>query len=108
MKRGEFWTVAGAGYTGKPRPALIIQSNAFDGTGSLTMIPTTTYEIDAPAFRIPVAADRVSGLSQDCFLMLDKITTVKKHQIGAYIGRAPSATITQTNRALATFLGIAG
>jgi hypothetical protein len=31
MRRGEIWTVAaGAAYTGKPRPAVIVQDDRFD------------------------------------------------------------------------------
>lgn len=108
MRRGEFWTVAGAGYASKPRPALIIQSDVFDGTDSVTVVPTTTHAIDATTFRVPVAADRYSGLSQDCYLMLDKVTTIRRSQVGERIGRARSTTMSGANRVLAVFLGIAG
>jgi mRNA interferase MazF len=38
MKRGEIWTVSGGkAYAGKPRPAVILQDDSFDGTDSITL-----------------------------------------------------------------------
>ncbi len=55
MKRGEIWTLAGGGdYTGKPRPAVIVQDDSFDATASITICAFTTDPTDAPLFRIPI------------------------------------------------------
>ena len=55
MKRGEVWTVAGGpDYAGKPRPAIILQDDAFDATGSITICPFTTHSVDAPLVRLPI------------------------------------------------------
>jgi mRNA interferase MazF len=52
MKRGEIWTVSGGkDCAGKPRPAVIIQDDAFDGTDSITICAFTTDETEAPLFR---------------------------------------------------------
>lgn len=53
MRRGEVWTVSGAGYAGKPRPAVIVQDDRFDATASVTICAFTTDETDAPLFRFP-------------------------------------------------------
>lgn len=38
MRRGEIWTVSGGNdYAGKPRPAVILQDDGFDGTASVTI-----------------------------------------------------------------------
>ena len=55
MTRGEIWTVSGAGYAGKPRPAVIVQDDRFDGTESVTVCVFTTDETEAPLFRVPIA-----------------------------------------------------
>ncbi len=52
MKRGEVWTVSGAGYAGKPRPAVIVQDDRFDATASVTICVFTTDETEAPLFRL--------------------------------------------------------
>ena len=41
MKRGDLVTVALSGDYGKPRPALVIQSDLFDEHPSITILPVT-------------------------------------------------------------------
>ncbi len=53
MKRGEVWTVSGAGYAGKPRPAVIVQDDRFDATASVTVRVFTTDETEAPRSASP-------------------------------------------------------
>ena len=67
MTRGEVWTVSGAGYAGKPRPAVIVQDDRFDVTESITVCVFTTDETDAPLFRLPVtpSAEKACGKSPD-------------------------------------------
>jgi mRNA-degrading endonuclease toxin of MazEF toxin-antitoxin module len=46
MKRGEIWTVGGAkDFAGKPRPAVIVQEDSFDGTESITVCSFTTASL---------------------------------------------------------------
>ena len=57
MKRGEIWTVSATGYAGKPRPAVVVQSDHFDATASVTAICVfTTNETEAPLFRLPIGS----------------------------------------------------
>ena len=66
MRRGEIWTLSGGGsYTGKPRPAAIVQNDTWDATGSIC--PFTTDATEAP--RLPVEPSRQNGL-QSPFLAL--------------------------------------
>ena len=58
MTRGAVGTVSGTGYAGKPRPAVIVQDDRFDGTESITVCVFTTDETDAPLFRLPVTRER--------------------------------------------------
>ena len=109
MKRGEIWTVAGGrDYAGKPRPAVILQDDRFDGTDSITLCAFTTDPTDAPLFRLPVEPDERNGLHAACKLMVDKITTVPKAKLGARIGRLGDEDIVRLNRAVMVFLGMAG
>ncbi|HXF46306.1 MAG TPA: type II toxin-antitoxin system PemK/MazF family toxin [Burkholderiaceae bacterium] len=57
MRRGDFVTVAIRGDFGKPRPALIVQANQFDGLATLTVVPVTSTIVDAPLLRITVEPD---------------------------------------------------
>lgn len=108
MKRGEIWTVAGGGaYTGKPRPCVIVQDDAFDATHSLTICAFTSDPTDAPLFRIRVDADERNGLSATSSLMVDKITTVPKDKIGARVGHLSDEDLLRLNQAMIVFLGLA-
>jgi mRNA interferase MazF len=52
LKRGTIVVVAARGaYTGKPRPALVVQSELFNPThSSVTLCPITSDCVDAPCF----------------------------------------------------------
>jgi len=109
VRRGEIWTVAGgAGYTGKPRPAVIVQDDRFDATDSVTICAFTTAPTDAPLFRLPVAANERNGLRLTCRLMVDKITTVGKTKIGLRVGALDDEDMVRLNRAILVILGLAG
>jgi mRNA interferase MazF len=108
MSRGEVWTVrGGAGYAGKPRPAVIIQDDRFDGTDSITLCALTTDPTEAPLFRLPVDPSDRNGLHQPSRLMVDKITTVPRARLGHRLGRLEDADLVRLNRALVVFLGVA-
>jgi len=108
MKRGEIWTVSGgAGYAGKPRPAVVLQDDSFDATSSVTICVFTTDETDAPLFRLPVTPNERNALRLPCRLMVDKIATVPKTRMGARIGRLDDEDLLRLNQAMLVFLGLA-
>ncbi len=105
MRRGDIVTVAGGVYARRPRPALIAQDDRFDATDSLTVCPFTSTEVDAPLLRVPVTADEENGLDQDSFLMVDKLTTVRRSNAHAIVGRLEATTLVEFERRLLVFLG---
>ncbi len=108
MKRGEIWTVSGgSGYAGKPRPAVIVQDDRFEGTNSVTLCAFTTDPTDAPLLRLVVAPTDRNGLKRSSRLMVDKITTVPKLRVGDRIGRLDAEDLMRLNRAMTVFLGLA-
>ena len=104
MRRGEIWTISGAG---KPRPAVIVQDDRFEGTASITICAFTSDETEAPLFRIAVAPSELNGLRSVSRLMVDKITTVAKEKLGERIGRLDNEDVVRLNRAMLVFLGLA-
>ena len=109
MKRGEVWTVAGGpDYAGKPRPAVIIQDDAFDATASITICPFTTHTVDAPLVRLAMEPSERNGLRSASQLMIDKITTVSKSKLQKRVGRLSDEDIVRLGRAILVFLGLAG
>ncbi len=105
MSRGDIVTVAGGVYASKPRPALIVQDDRFDATDSLTVCPFTSTDVDAPLLRMSVTADEKNGLDQDSFLMVDKMTTVRRSNARTVVGRLEAATLVEFERRLLVFLG---
>jgi mRNA interferase MazF len=107
VRRGEVWTVSGGVYASKPRPAVILQSDQFSETGSVTVVPSTTDQTEAPLFRLKVEPDAENGLRTTSRLMVDKITTIPKANLGERIGRLSDDDLVRVNRAAVVFLGIA-
>jgi mRNA interferase MazF len=109
VKRGEIWTVAGGGdVTGKPRPAVILQHDAFDGTDSVTICAFTSDPTDLPLFRVLVQPSPTNGLTAASRLMVDKITTVSRRRLGHRIGVLQRSDLQRLNQSAIVFLGLAG
>jgi mRNA interferase MazF len=107
MKRGDIVAVAAKGhYSGKPRPALILQSDLFSALGSVTICLLTTEMIDAPLFRLSIEPSPENGLKQPSQIMIDKIVTVPSAAIGSPIGSLDHDVMVRVDRSLAVFLGI--
>jgi mRNA interferase MazF len=107
VRRGQFVTVVTAGAYGKPRPALIVQSDLFAELPSVVICPlTTTLRTDADLFRLEVNPSPHNGLRERSQIAIDKITVVPAAKIGDVIGKADDALLLRVNRALALFLSI--
>ncbi|MBD0274406.1 MAG: type II toxin-antitoxin system PemK/MazF family toxin [Acetobacteraceae bacterium] len=109
MKRGEIWTAAdrSSDYAGKPRPVLVLQDDAFAGTDSVVVVPFTTDPTVAPLLRPPVAPDAANNLSRPCSLMVEKVTAVRRANIGRLIGRLDGRSMATVGAMAATLLGLA-
>ena len=108
MRRGEIWTVAGGGdYTRKPRPVVILQDDRFDATDSVTVCAFTTEPTEAPLIRILVEPNERNGLNAHSYMMVDKITTVRKERLGTRLGQLDAEDVVRLNQAVLVFLGLA-
>jgi mRNA interferase MazF len=107
VKRGEIWTVASGGpYAKKPRPALLVQDDAFAETGSVVVCLITTEELDAPTIRLPVAPRGETGLRRRSHVMIDKVMAVPREQVGKRLGRLPGDEMIRVDSMLPYFLGL--
>lgn len=107
MRRGQFVVVATSGDYGKPRPALVVQSDLFIELPSVVICPlTTTLRNDADLFRLQVEPSSANGLREISQIAIDKITVVPVTKIGDVIGEADDALLLRVNRALALFLSV--
>jgi mRNA interferase MazF len=108
MKRGDVVVVAVKGAYGKPRPAVIVQTDAFpDSHASAIICQTTTILVDAADFRVTVEPTETNGLREKSQIMIDKPTTVRRERIGQVIGTLAVDEIVKLDNALAFVLGLA-
>ncbi len=107
MKRGDLLTVALQGNHGKPRPALVIQSDHFRETATMTVLLVTSTLVDAPLIRLTVEPSPENGLQITSQIMIDKTMTVRTDKLGAPFGQLDDINMLEVNRALALFLGVA-
>ena len=106
MSRGELWTVSGGTYAQKPRPALIIQDDLFAASESVTLLPLTSQLTDAPLLRLTVEPGQLTGLERVSQIMVDKLTTVRRTNLGDRVGRVDAKTMVAVEQSLAVFLGL--
>ena len=107
MKRGDLVSIALQGDFGKPRPALVIQSDLFDEHPSVTILPVTGELRNAPLFRVLVKPSDKNGLSKQSEIMVDKAQSVPREKIGEVFGRLSDEEMLSVSRTLAIFLGVA-
>jgi len=107
VKRGDLVPVAMPGDFGKPRPALIVQSDLFEATGTVTLLLMSGTLIDAPLVRLTVQPSPENGLRKPSQVMVDKAMSVKRDRLGPPFGRLDDETMLSVTRSLAVFLGIA-
>lgn len=108
MKRGDIVIAAGRGaYSGKPRPALLIQADFFNETYSVTVLLLTSEANDLPLLRVGISSSPETGLTSPSWVMIDKIVTIRRTAISKTIGTVDRSTMIEIERRLAVFIGLA-
>ena len=107
MKRGDVITVALSGDYGKPRPAVVIQSDTLLETDSVLVCLITSKLQEASVYRLDVPASEQTGLREPSQVMADKIMAARRTKCGPRVGRFDAAAIQALNRMLVVVTGIA-
>jgi len=108
MRRGDLVTVAAAGDYGKPRPAVVVQSDAFpESHASVVVCQLTSDLADAPDFRVTIEPKPENGLRQTSQVMADKPVTIRRERVGQKIGRLGDQDMARLGIALAFVFGLA-
>jgi len=101
-------TVAASGDYGKPRPAVIVQTNALPSAHASVVICQMTSECsDAPDFRVSIEPTEKNGLRVRSQVMADKPVTVRRERIGPQVGHLDDKDVLRLNVALAFVMGLA-
>lgn len=109
MKRGDIVTVAVTGDYGKPRPAVIIQSDLLtesDAQSIIVCLVTSQIE-QVKTFRMKLMPSASNGLEKTSQVMVDKLFTVQRSKIGQVIGTLGKRQIQELNRQIALVVGLA-
>jgi mRNA interferase MazF len=95
-------------YAGKPRPALVVQSDLFNPThSSISICPITSDCVDAPLFRLTLPPGRRTGLERVSQVMLDKVVSVPRAAIRAEIGECDASELEAVDHGLRGWLDLA-
>ncbi len=107
MTRGDIVIVSAPGDFGKPRPAVVVQTNFLNPThASILVCLVTSDRVDAPLFRIHLEPGRGTGLKVRSQVMVDKIVALGRHRLSAPIGKVDEDSLSAINRSLALVLGL--
>jgi mRNA interferase MazF len=106
VRRGDLVVISAPGDYGKPRPAVVVQSDSLL-LGSVLVAQITSVIVDAPLYRLTVEPSELTGLKRTSQVMVDKIVTMRRERCGPVRGRLDDAALIVLNRMLSTVLGLA-
>jgi mRNA interferase MazF len=105
ITRGDIVVAVLPGDYGKGRPAVVVQSDAFNAThASIVVCPITTHLVDAPLFRVALASSAETGLEAPSQVMADKVMAIKRERIARVIGRVEAMGMREVDHALQLWL----
>lgn len=108
MKRGDIVTVALQGDQGKPRPAVIVETDRLAPTDFVIICPGTSelrYDVDQR--RVYVGPQAENGLRLPTQFQADKITVTRRAKCGPVIGRLSDENLERFSGVLALVIGLA-
>lgn len=108
MKRGDLVTVAASGDYGKPRPAVIVQTDALPAAhASVVVCQMTSGIAEVSGFRVTIDPSARNGLKARSQIMVDKPVTIRRDRVGRQIGTLEQRDIVRLNAAIAFVMGLA-
>lgn len=107
MKRGDLVIVSAPGDYGKPRPAVVIQSDWLKATDSILVALLTSALVEAPLYRLQIEPTSANGLKATSQVMVDKIVALPREKCGHAIGRIEETTRIALNAMLSVVIGLA-
>ncbi len=107
MKRGDLVIVSPPGDYGKPRPAIVIQTDWLKATDSVLVSLLASVLVDAPLYRLQIEPSDANGLKAPSQVMVDKIIAMPRAKCGKVIGRINESELIALSHMLAIVIGIA-
>jgi mRNA interferase MazF len=107
LKRGDLVIVSAPGDYGKPRPAVVIQSDWLQATESVLVALVTGAAVDAPIYRLQLQPSETNGLKWPAQVMVDKIVALPRAKCGRVIGSLDAGERTALSNLLSVMVGLA-
>ena len=107
VKRGDLVIVSAQRDYGKPRPAIVIQSDWLKATDSVLVALLTRALVDAPLYRLQIEPTDANGLKVPSQVMVDKIVAMPREKCSEAIGRIDETALIALNHMLSVVIGIA-
>lgn len=104
-RRGDLVAVSLQGDFGKPRPALVVQTDLLDALPTLMLCPISSELRDAD-FRVLLQPTPDNGLRLPSQVMVDKVSTLPRSKVGAAFGHVEAESLRKVDRALLLVLGL--
>jgi len=110
MARGDVVVIAdraGGEYAGKPRPAVIVQSDHFEALDSVLICAITSVEVAPNLLRLPLRPHDTLPLDKPSWVEIEKLSAVRRGRIGSSIGRLPERELAALTQRLLVLIGAA-
>ena len=107
MKRGDIVTISAPGDYGKPRPAVVVQSDALNAADSVLVALFTSAITDAPLYRLTVEPSAINNLKAVSQVMVDKVLAYPRVKCGSVIGHLSGTDMLVLNNMLWVMIGLA-
>jgi mRNA interferase MazF len=108
LKRGDIITVALQGDLGKPRPAVVVESDMVGTTRHVLICPGTSHLVEnAEPRRVLIMPEGANGLRLPTQFQADKIYPVRREKCGPVIGRLEPDAMARLTMQLGVLLGMA-
>jgi mRNA interferase MazF len=104
LKRGDIVIVSAPGDCGKPRPAVVVQSDRVSANDSVLVALCTSTLVNAPLYRLTIEPSETNGLKVASQVMVDKIVAMRRDRCSESIGRIDAAALITLNQMLAVGL----
>ncbi|WP_308461754.1 type II toxin-antitoxin system PemK/MazF family toxin [Sphingomonas folli] len=92
---------------GAPRVGVVVQADLFNEThATVTLCPLTAVVGGESLFRVAISPQEHTGLTVECEVQVDRITSVRRHRIVKVIGHASATRMEQVDQALRRWLAL--
>ena len=104
IQRGDLVTVSLQGDYGKPRPAVVVQSDLLTDLDSVVLCPVTS-DLRNATFRVTIEPNAANGLRTLSQVMVDKPATLPRTKVSEAFGSLDSERMKAVERALLLVIG---